>query len=123
MWGKLGGERAGVLGPAAGHTSAADRAHAGHRRQVRARLHPRAEDRQVAGVGARQQPRRHGRGGGGADRGNRRGVDQRQQLARLGAEQQHAALVRVLADRRVAGEDADRLQPVGGALARHVGRH
>ena len=93
-----------------------------HRVDVRASLHAGAEDRDGARARSREQPRRGARHGGGADLGDRRGVEDRDQLARDAVVEQHRALVRVEAAGRVAGRDDDLLEREDRVVAAARGR-
>ncbi len=74
--------------------NSAQRAHRQHGLEMTAGLLARSEQRQIAGVRARQQPRCQSAGGGGAYRGDLGGVEQRHGTAMLGLEQQHQAQMR-----------------------------
>ena len=76
-----------------------------------ATLHPGAQDRQHAGVLARQYARGHRAHGRGADRGDRRCVEDRPRRPDLTVEQGHGPLVGVEPEGRVARHHAQRLQP------------
>ena len=67
--------------------------------------------------------RRDAGDGGGANRGDRPGVQQRARLAGLAVEERDEALVRVEAASAVAGEDRDGLEPPELRVAAAVGRH
>jgi hypothetical protein len=119
----LGREAPRALGTATRDPHAAELAHARHRKQVGARLHAGAQDREVGRVRVREQLRGEPRDRGGADRGHRRRIHHRERLAALAVEQQHRALVRVLAARHVAVEHADDLDAEGSRVACAIGRH
>jgi len=87
-----GRERRRVLGRARPDPHPAERPHRQHRRQVALRLLAGPQDRQVAGVGAGQQPGRQATDRGGADGGDLR-PSRIATAAVLGLEQQHQAEV------------------------------
>ena len=105
------GEAARVPVRAAPHPHAAQAAHRPHGLEMGASLNPRAQDREVACVLAREQPRRHAAHGGGAYGGDRARVDDRQGAAVPDVEQHHRALMRVVLGPVVAREDGHHLEP------------
>ena len=86
----------------------------GHRLDVLQGLHAGAEHRQIARIGAGQQPGGDARDGGGADRGDGAGVHHRQQAPPPRLEEQHRALVRIQLGAVVPREDRDGLEADGG---------
>ena len=111
------GEAVGALRPPAPDPDAAQGPHRPHGVQMGARLHARAEDRQVPRAPLRQHPGGHRARRGRADGGDRRGVQQRQRPPPLVLEQQHHPLVRLLAVQMVVRHHRDHLDPGDRALA------
>ena len=83
---------------------------------------PRRGSRPGARPVAREQPRRNRRDGGGADLRDRRGVDDRLEVAGLAVVQEHGALVRVEPAGAVPRGDHDLLQREQRATRRRGGR-
>ena len=104
------GERLRALERLARDADAAELADGEHRLEVRARLDARADEREVAGVLAGEQPRREAAHGGRADRGDRRRVDDREQAPAFRLEEQDRALVRVELGALVARKERDGLE-------------
>ena len=105
------GESERALRPPAPDPHAPQSPHRPHGVQMGARLHARAEDRQVPRAPLRQHPGRHRARRGRADAGDRRGVEERQRLPPLVLEEHHHPLVGLLAVQIVVRHHRDHLDP------------
>ena len=111
-------QRLGVRGRRGIDADLVPRAHVGEREEMGAGLHAGAEHPQDVGAGAGQRAGGDGGDRGGADLGDRRRVEDRRRHPGLAVVEHHRALVGVQAPRRVAGDQADRLEPERRAVER-----
>ena len=91
--------------------------HARERFEMAVRLDAGSDDGERRGSLAREQARRHGRDGGSPRLGDVAAVEQRDQCAGCGIEQDDRRQVRVQPARGVRAEDGDELLAEGGMFA------
>src|SRR5205807_3992277 len=78
--------------------------------EMNTRLHARANDGEIAGFFTREYARRQRANCRSANRRNRRSINHREHLAGHTIEQNHTALMRILADFGIAGKNTNRFQ-------------
>src|SRR5687768_13694347 len=100
-----------------------DRSNFRHRFQMRTCLDSRSDYCEIGSVFSREQVCRDSGNSSSANSSDRRRIHQRQQLARLSAEEQHRTLMRIFTLRRIPGEHTNGLQTISRVITANVRWH